>query len=234
MVDGFVQQYKDGGWISRWSSPGYADLMTGTSLGRRLRRRVRQGREASTRRRRTTRPLKNATVVPPSLGRRPQGHGDLALPRLHRHRDPRGPVLGAGGLPQRLRHRADGPGALQEDRRSAATRRSREYFLDRARNYVKLFDDEAGFFQGRDAERRLARCRRRSTTRASGATTTPRPTAGATPSPPRRTAGAWPTSTAGATGLAKKLDKYFSTPETASQEFAGSYGGRHPRDDRGT
>lgn len=31
MVDGFVQQYKDGGWISRWSSPGYADLMTGTS-----------------------------------------------------------------------------------------------------------------------------------------------------------------------------------------------------------
>ena len=30
MADGFVQQYKDGGWISRWSSPGYADLMTGT------------------------------------------------------------------------------------------------------------------------------------------------------------------------------------------------------------
>src|SRR5699024_780467 len=31
MIDGFVQHYKDGGWISRWSSPGYADLMTGTS-----------------------------------------------------------------------------------------------------------------------------------------------------------------------------------------------------------
>ena len=31
MVDGFVQQYRDGGWIARWSSPGYADLMTGTS-----------------------------------------------------------------------------------------------------------------------------------------------------------------------------------------------------------
>eukprot|EP00130_Batrachochytrium_dendrobatidis_P008678 XP_006683553.1 LOW QUALITY PROTEIN: hypothetical protein BATDEDRAFT_93308 [Batrachochytrium dendrobatidis JAM81] len=27
MIDGFVQQYKDGGWISRWSSPGYANLM---------------------------------------------------------------------------------------------------------------------------------------------------------------------------------------------------------------
>src|SRR5690606_41433855 len=31
LLDGFVQQYRDGGWIARWSSPGYADLMTGTS-----------------------------------------------------------------------------------------------------------------------------------------------------------------------------------------------------------
>ena len=31
LVDGFVQQYRDGGWIARWSSPGYANLMTGTS-----------------------------------------------------------------------------------------------------------------------------------------------------------------------------------------------------------
>ena len=29
----------------------------------------------------------------------------------------------------------------------------------------------------------------------------------------------------GQAGLAKKLDTYFSTPETASPEFAGSYGG---------
>lgn len=31
LIDGFVQQYREGGWISRWSSPGYANLMTGTS-----------------------------------------------------------------------------------------------------------------------------------------------------------------------------------------------------------
>ena len=31
LIDGFVQQYRDGGWIARWSSPGYANLMTGTS-----------------------------------------------------------------------------------------------------------------------------------------------------------------------------------------------------------
>ncbi len=31
LIDGFVQQYRDGGWISRWSSPGYSNIMTGTS-----------------------------------------------------------------------------------------------------------------------------------------------------------------------------------------------------------
>jgi predicted alpha-1,2-mannosidase len=31
LIDGFVQQYRDSGWIARWSSPGYADLMVGTS-----------------------------------------------------------------------------------------------------------------------------------------------------------------------------------------------------------
>ena len=31
MIDGFVQQYRDGGWVARWPSPGYANLMTGTS-----------------------------------------------------------------------------------------------------------------------------------------------------------------------------------------------------------
>jgi len=31
LVDGFVQHFRDGGWIPRWSSPGYADCMVGTS-----------------------------------------------------------------------------------------------------------------------------------------------------------------------------------------------------------
>ncbi|MDR1150971.1 MAG: glycoside hydrolase family 92 protein, partial [Bifidobacteriaceae bacterium] len=31
LVDGFTEQYRAGGWIARWSDPGYADLMTGTS-----------------------------------------------------------------------------------------------------------------------------------------------------------------------------------------------------------
>ncbi|WP_262306978.1 glycoside hydrolase domain-containing protein [Neobacillus niacini] len=31
LMDGSVQHYRDGGWIARWSSPGYANLMVGTS-----------------------------------------------------------------------------------------------------------------------------------------------------------------------------------------------------------
>ena len=31
LVDGFLQHYRDAGWIPRWSSPGFADCMVGTS-----------------------------------------------------------------------------------------------------------------------------------------------------------------------------------------------------------
>ncbi|MET3177604.1 UNVERIFIED_ORG: putative alpha-1,2-mannosidase [Variovorax guangxiensis] len=31
MLDGFVNGYKDGGWTTRWASPGYADMMVGTN-----------------------------------------------------------------------------------------------------------------------------------------------------------------------------------------------------------
>jgi predicted alpha-1,2-mannosidase len=31
LVDGMVEMYRAGGWVSRWSSPGYSNMMTGTS-----------------------------------------------------------------------------------------------------------------------------------------------------------------------------------------------------------
>ncbi|MCX8278815.1 GH92 family glycosyl hydrolase, partial [Phyllobacterium sp. 0TCS1.6C] len=31
MIDGFVNGYKDGGWVTRWSGPGYKDMMVATS-----------------------------------------------------------------------------------------------------------------------------------------------------------------------------------------------------------
>ena len=123
MVDGFVQQYQDGGWISRWSSPGYADLMTGTSsdvaFADAYVKGVHFDAEAA-----YEAALKNATVVPPASGVGRKGMETSPFLGYTRHRHRRGPVVGDGGLRQRLRHRADGPGALREDARSA-TRRSR-------------------------------------------------------------------------------------------------------------
>ena len=100
-----------------------------------------------------------------------------------------------------------------------------EYFLNRARDYVNLFDSKAGFFQGRDAEGRLA-----------GRVVEVRPAGvglrlhgdqrlGLRLHRPAGLAAASPTCTAAAPGSRKKLDTYFATPETASPEFVGSYGG---------
>lgn len=30
-VDGMLEQYRRGGWMTRWSAPGYSDCMVGTS-----------------------------------------------------------------------------------------------------------------------------------------------------------------------------------------------------------
>ncbi len=64
-----------------------------------------------------------------------------------------------------------------------ATDRGVEYFLERARNYVNMFDPASKFFQGRDAAGtfQVARPARL------GWRATPRPTAGTSRSPRNRT-----------------------------------------------
>lgn len=91
---------------------------------------------------------------------------------------------------------------LYKKTKKARYKEESAYFLNRAQKYVKLFDEKAGFFQGKkpNGDWRLPSDQYDP---ASGATTTPRPTAGATPSPPRRTAGVWPTCTAAAPGSAR-------------------------------
>ncbi|WP_336320442.1 GH92 family glycosyl hydrolase [Streptomyces lavendofoliae] len=221
LVDGFVQQYKDGGWISRWSSPGYADLMTGTSSDVAFADAYVKGvdfdAEAA-----YEAALKNATVVPPSSGVGRKGmatspfagyastatHEGLSW-SLEGYLNDYGLARMAGAL-----HKRTGKARYQEE---AA------YFLNRARNYVTLFDKEAGFFQGRDAK---------GAWRVPSASYDPRvwghdytETNGwgyafTAPQDSRGLANLY----GGRAGLAKKLDTYFSTPETASPEFVGSYG----------
>ena len=212
LVDGFVQQYRDGGWISRWSSPGYANLMTGTSSdvafadayvkgvrGFDAARRLRRGAQERDR---------GAAGRPVQPERRAQGPRAVALPRLHAVARVRGRLVGARGLHQRLRHRQHGRAARRRRRARAAERR--RYAEERRvlpqpraelREHVRPGDRLLpGPRRGRDA----GSPRRRTTTRACGATstTTRRPTAGTSPSTRRTTARAWRTSTAAATRLA--------------------------------
>ena len=223
MVDGFVQQYKDGGWISRWSSPGYADLMTGTSSDVAFADAYVKGvdfdAEAA-----YEAALKNATVVPPTSGVGRKGMDTS-------------PFLGytstatGEGLSWALEGYLNDYGiaqmgeALYKKTKKAHYKEESEYFLQPGRELRQALRPAGRLLPGPESERRPGGCRPPSTTRRSGATTTPRPTAGATPSPRRRTPAAWPISTAAATPSAKKLDTYFSTPETAGPEVVGSYGG---------
>ncbi|MER6348477.1 GH92 family glycosyl hydrolase [Streptomyces sp. NPDC001595] len=222
LADGFVQHFKDGGWTSRWSSPGYADLMTGTSSDVAFADAYVKGvgldAEAA-----YEAALKNATVVPPASG---VGRKGMAT----------SPFLGYTatdtheGLSWALEGYVNDYGIArmgQKLYRETGERRYKEeseYFLDRARDYVNLFDTEAGFFQGRDA---------RGDWRVESSAYDPRiwghdytETNGwgyafTAPQDSRGLANLY----GGRDGLAEKLDEYFATPETASPEFAGSYGG---------
>ncbi|MEV4738602.1 GH92 family glycosyl hydrolase [Streptomyces sp. NPDC049555] len=222
LADGFVQQYKDGGWISRWSSPGYADLMTGTSSDVAFADLAVKGvpfdAEAA-----YEAALKNATVLPtdPGTGRKGMDTSPFLGWTSTRTREGLSWALeghlndfGIGRMGQ----------ALYARTHKERYREESEYFLGRARNYVHLFDRRIGFFQGRDASGawRLApeaydpRVWGHDYTESNGWNF-----AFAVPHDTRGLANLY----GGRAGLAAKLDAYFATPETGAPEFAGSYGG---------
>ncbi|NEA97738.1 GH92 family glycosyl hydrolase [Streptomyces sp. SID13726] len=222
MVDGFVQQYKDGGWTSRWSSPGYADLMTGTSSDVAFADAYVKGVDFDAKSAYDA-ALKNATVVPPSSGVGRKGMETspfLGYTSTDTHE----------GLSWALEGYLNDYGiarmgqALYAKTGQKRYKDESEYFLNRARDYVNLFDSKAGFFQGRDAK---------GDWRVPSASYDPRvwgydytETNGwgyafTAPQDSRGLANLY----GGRSGLAEKLDTYFATPETASPEFVGSYGG---------
>ncbi|MFD7979426.1 GH92 family glycosyl hydrolase [Streptomyces sp. NPDC059071] len=221
LVDGFVQQYKDGGWISRWSSPGYADLMTGTSSDVAFADAYVKGvdfdAEAA-----YEAALKNATVVAPSRGVGRKGMETSPFTGYASTETHEGLSWSLEGYLNDYGIAKMGQ-ALYEKTGRTRYRDEAAYFLDRARKYVSLFDAEAGFFQGRDAK---------GAWRVPSASYDPRvwgydytETNGwgyafTAPQDSRGLANLY----GGRAGLAKKLDAYFATPETASPDVAGSYG----------
>lgn len=224
MVDGFVQQYRDGGWISRWSAPGYANLMVGTSSDVAFADAYLKGVPGIDAETAYLAALKNATVTPPNdnVGRKGLAS---SIFKGYTPSDATGEAMswamdgyindfGLANMAEALAKKG-GPKAKEYAEHA-------EYFRDRARNYVNMFDPSVEFFQGKD-------------------------TAGAWRNPPAdydpRVWGYDYTETngwnmafhvpqdgrglanlyGGKDALAKKLDTFFATPETAT--FYGSYRG---------
>ncbi|MER7562346.1 GH92 family glycosyl hydrolase [Streptomyces sp. NPDC097941] len=222
MVDGFVQQYKDGGWTSRWSSPGYADLMTGTSSDVAFADAYVKGVDFDAKSAYDA-ALKNATVAPPSSG-------------VGRKGMETSPFLGYTGtdthegLSWALEGYLNDYGiarmgqALYAKTGEKRYREESEYFLNRARDYVNLFDTKAGFFQGRDADGNWRVPSSSYDPRVWGYDYTETNGWGYAFTAPQDSRGL-ANLYGGRSGLAEKLDEYFATPETASPEFVGSYGG---------
>ncbi|RSM53875.1 alpha-mannosidase, partial [Actinoplanes sp. ATCC 53533] len=224
MVDGFVQQFRDGGWISRWSAPGYANLMVGTSSDVAFADAYLKGVPGIDAETAYRAAVRNATVAPPNAN---VGRKGLASSIFKRYTpsDATGEAMswamdgyindyGIANMAEALAKKG-GPKAKEYAEQA-------EYFRNRAQNYVTMFDPSVDFFQGKDS-------------------------AGAWRNPPStydpRVWGYDYTETdgwnmafhvpqdgqglanlyGGRDGLAKKLDKFFATPETAT--FYGSYGG---------
>ncbi|TJZ49643.1 glycoside hydrolase family 92 protein [Streptomyces piniterrae] len=221
MVDGFVQQYKDGGWISRWSSPGYADLMTGTSSDVAFADAYAKGVEFDAEAAYEA-ALKNATVAPPQPGVGRKGMATSPFLGYTSTDTREGASWALEGYLNDFGISRMGK-ALYAKTHKPRYKEESDYFLGRARNYVRLFDKRAGFFQGRDEEGNWRLPAEEFDPRVWGhdyTETNAWTFAFTAPQDTRGLANLY----GGRAGLAAKLDAYFATPETASKEFAGSYG----------
>jgi predicted alpha-1,2-mannosidase len=222
MVDGFVQQYRDGGWIARWSSPGYANLMVGTSSDVAFADAYLKGVTDFDVQAAYEAAIKNATVNPPNqnIGRK----GFSTSPFLG--------YTSAQSTDEAMSWAMDGyindfgianmAKALHEQTGEASFLEDYEYFINRARNYVNMFDPNVGFFQGRNADGSWRVPPGEFDPRVWGfdyTETNAWNMAFHVPQDGRGLANLY----GGTDALADKLDEFFSTPETAG--FPGSYGG---------
>jgi predicted alpha-1,2-mannosidase len=215
MVDGFVQQYKDGGWISRWSSPGYANLMVGTSSDVAFADAYLKGVKGFDVDAAYQSALKNATVAPPNQNVGRKGL-TTSIFKGYTPSDATGEAMSwamDGYINDfGIANMAAALGKAEEA----------EYFRSRAMNYVNMFDPSVGFFQGKDSSGRWRWGADDYDPRVWGYDYTETDgwnMAFHVPQDGQGLANLY----GGKAGLADKLDQFFATPETAG--FPGSYGG---------
>ena len=223
IADGFVQQYRDGGWVARWSSPGYADLMTGTSSDVSFADAYVKGVPLPDPLGTYDAALKNATVLPTSsaVGRKGLDTSIfLGYTSTSTHESVSWGLeglindFGIGTMAAQL---AKDPGT-PEARRGQLTEES-QYFLRRATNYVNVFNDKVGFFQGRAANGSFPATFDPEVWGGDFTETNGWNFAFHAPQDGNGLANLY----GGRAALADKLDQFFATPETATKP--GSYGG---------
>lgn len=157
LVDGFVQQYRDGGWIARWSSPGYADLMTGTSSDVAFAEAYLAGAlSTETALEAYDAALKNATVLPESnaVGRKGLAESIfLGFTASDTHESASWGLEGFindFGIAKMANALAEDPATPEE--RVDRLLEEAEYFTARAAHYVEMYNEEAGTFTARNAD----------------------------------------------------------------------------------
>jgi predicted alpha-1,2-mannosidase len=226
MADGFVQQYRDGGWVSRWSSPGYANLMTGTSSDVAFADAYVKGVKNFDFQSAYDAAVKNATVAPPNAGVGRKGLDTSVFLGYTSTKTDEGMSWAIEGYVNDYgianMSKALYDQAKQDDPRRSEYLANYEYFTNRAQNYIHMFDASNGFFQGRAAD---------GTWRVPTGEFNPEEwgydytetdawnMAFSVPHDGQGLANLY----GGKDGLAKKLDTFFATPETS--KYPGSYGG---------
>ncbi|MCA2216495.1 GH92 family glycosyl hydrolase [Wangella sp. NEAU-J3] len=222
MVDGFVQQYRDGGWISRWSAPGYSNMMVGTSSDVAFADAYLKGVKGFDADQAYAAAVKNATVTPPNenVGRKGlassifKGYtpSDVTGEAMSWAMDGYINDFGIANMASALAEKTG-------DKRYAE---EAEYFTNRAQNYVHMFDKSVGFFQGRTSSGGWRLAPEQYDPRVWGhdyTETNGWNMAFHAPQDGQGLANLY----GGKKGLADKLDTFFTTPETAT--FPGSYNG---------
>jgi predicted alpha-1,2-mannosidase len=226
MVNGFVQQYKDGGWISRWSSPGYANIMTGTSSDVAFADAYAKGVPGLDVQAMYDAALKNASAAPPNqnvgrkgldqsifLGYTPTSTPESASWSLEDYLND----YGIATMSKKLYDTTDA-----SDPRHQEYLDNYVYYLNRAKDYVNLFNPAVGFFEGKDSSGHWRQAATDFDPRVWGYEFTETDGwnfAFHAPQDGQGLANLY----GGRAALGAKLDQFFSTPETAG--FPGSYGG---------
>lgn len=220
MLDGLAQQARCGGWMARWSAPGYVDSMVGTSSDQIFADAERWGV-----------PFDEETAFETVWRNACEPSPD---PRKGRKGIARGRFTGyvssdiPEGMSWSIENAISDAGIARFASRLAARGTDgtarwaayARYFGNRARSYRTLFDPDQGFFRGRNADGRFTD------------TFDPRDWGG-----DNVETNSWGMSVSpvhdgdgladlygGRTGLRTHLDRLFAEPETGDAAFAGSYG----------